>query len=108
MVAAVRRTGRIVVLVLLAWTAVDLADHTLFAGAAGGTTAPVVTARSGAGHASPWGHADHSFCCSHAIDVRATFRLVLTLSPIGLLLAESLAPPVALSRALYHPPLAQA
>ena len=107
--ARVRRVGRVFTFILLVWTAVDLVDHNLSghdAAGAPGTIAVITVPSAPAGH-SEVPHADHSFCCSHTIDVQLPFRLHVTLETISLLRLDAVAVPPALPGGLYHPPLVE-
>jgi hypothetical protein len=107
MFASVRRTGRIFALLLLVWTAVDLVDHSLCGRGEGGPEAGTVAlvGQPSPGHASQPSHIDHSFCCSHTVDVQTPFRIALTFDAVGLQPLEAPALPLASPDDLYHPPL---
>jgi hypothetical protein len=105
----IRRIGRVFSLLLLLWTTVDLIDHNVCVDQDMGQLA----ARAGTvGQASPdqggrqAPHADHSFCCSHTVDVQTPFRIALTLAVVGLPPVDSPALPFRDRGRLYHPPLA--
>jgi len=106
--AARRRLGRVFAILLLVWTTVDLIDHNVCADHAGGVPG---AARTAVGQAAPAQapaipHVDHSFCCSHTVDVQAPFHLAVTLAVVGLAPSDVTPLPFSDPRGLYHPPLA--
>lgn len=105
----IRRVGRVFSVVLLVWTTVDLIDHNLSADhcvgvQAGRTDAVGQQSSASGGRQAP--HADHSFCCSHTVDVQTPFQFTLTLAVVGLAPVDSPALPFRDPGRLYHPPLA--
>jgi hypothetical protein len=107
--ARVRRIGRVFTVILLVWTGVDLVDHNLCghdAAAADGRVAAFVAPSSPAGHTDV-PRADHSFCCSHSVDVQARFHLDVIVRTVCLPRVSAGASPPTLPGGLYHPPLSE-
>ena len=106
--ARVRRIGWLCSILLLLWTTVDLVEH--FCHDCGPRTTAVQGTsleRPSSAHAQQQTpHADHSFCCSHTIDVKAPFAMIITLLPAGLAPETSAPLPFCSPADLYHPPLA--
>ena len=105
----IRRVGRVFAIVLLVWTTVDLIDHNVcvtHAAPAPGARGTVIGYSAEGPSPLQAPQADHSFCCSHTVDVRTPFRLALTLGVIGLAPENCPLLPFHDSSGLYHPPLA--
>ena len=93
--ARVHRIGRAFAFVLLLGTAADLVNHTLCGpgpAEAAGNPAVFAVPTSPTGH-SDVPYADHSFCCSHTVDVQTPFEIAVTPLPVGLTPADSPALP---------------
>lgn len=107
------RFVRVVVTVLLLWTAVDLSNAGLCAldnERAGGASfdAPAATWASAGDTAPlpiPLRHIDDCFCCSHCVDVRALVPATLSTPAVQCDAAATLAGPRIFGSPLYHPPL---
>ncbi len=106
--AHVRRIGRLFSIVLLLWTAVDLVEH--FSPGLGprmtGRQGSSVGPSSSAAPAQQAAHTDHSFCCSHSVDVQTPFAVARTSRVVGLAADHTSALPFRNPTGLYHPPLA--
>ena len=106
--AAIRRIGRVFAIILLAWTTIDLIDHNVCAHpsiavqGAGATTVGQAAPPS----SPPATHVDHSFCCSHTVDVKTPFRITLTFAAVGFAPLDDPALLLNDPDDLYHPPLA--
>jgi hypothetical protein len=104
----VRRIGRLFSILLLLWTAADLVEH--FSPDRGPKMLDVQSASVGqpssAGPGQQASHADHSFCCSHSVDVKTPFAVAVTSRPDDLAPDHSPALPFRNPTGLYHPPLA--
>jgi hypothetical protein len=106
--ARVRRVGRVSTFILLVWTAVDLVDHNLSGHGAAGAPSTIAVIAVPSAPAGPSGvpHADHSFCCSHTVDVQTPFEIAVTPLLAGLAPVDSPALAFRDPSRLYHPPLA--
>jgi hypothetical protein len=106
--------GRIVALVLLLWTAVDLTNSGLCA--LENETAPATGSGATTMAAADWDggasvptqdpiHVDDCFCCSHCVDVSAIVPTTVV-SPVRVIHAALVVPaPRLFGSPLYHPPL---
>jgi hypothetical protein len=107
-IADVRRIGRLFAVLLLVWTTVDLVDHDLGVWGAerdgGAIEAPV--ARIPPPNATQPLHVDHSFCCSHTVDITMPFSLGLTFDGRQIPPAAAPIPQISPLNTVYHPPLA--
>lgn len=82
---------RVIVLVLLTWTAVDL-------------LAPQLCAAE-ASHASASASVDDCFCCSHTVQPVLQAVILPDVSPVELPAAKSESPSAGVVRPLFRPPL---
>jgi hypothetical protein len=106
--ARVRRIGRLFSVLLLLWTAVDLVEH--FSPDRGPKMTGVQVATAGQPSSAERErlapHPDHSFCCSHTVDVKTPFAIAITPLLVGLAPEDSAVLPFRNPTGLYHPPLA--
>jgi hypothetical protein len=101
----VRRVGRAVVLVLLAWTAVDVLNPAL----CGLDELPFVAATVAVDSDSSTPTegpkpAEDCFCCSHNVNFSAIVQIAISLSPDSGASADPVENPLWTSFPLYHPP----
>ena len=103
--------ARVVVLALLAWTAVDLSDMTLCALDRESTprheASPDSCTLSSAkrdNSGSETRHIDDCFCCSHCVNASLVVSLVQDSSLLGLIRFASASHTRSAPHALYHPP----
>jgi hypothetical protein len=105
-----RRLVRLVCLVLLAWTAVDLSASGLCAldredallACADPTT--VGNSESNPNAARPVAHVDDCFCCSHCVNITLLTPVVTLTSDATRRLPTTVTRPRNIARTLYHPP----